>query len=159
MISANFTLAARLALAAAFLSAVADRWGLWSIIGSPGVDWGSMEGFYPAVVALNPWLPAHLVPALAWAATLVELALGIFLIVGVWLPPVYLASGVLLTIFGAAMALFTGLKLPLNYSVFSAAACAFLLYAIENAEAGSRARAPHEHAADEARSALEQRAP
>jgi len=118
---------ARLALAAAFLSAVADRFGLWGPVNPPVVDWGSMEGFYPAVAALNPWAPSALIPALAWLVTIVEAVLGVLLIVGFRLRLTALASGVLLAIFALTMTIFLGPKLPLNYSVYTAAACAFLV--------------------------------
>ena len=37
--------AMRMALAAGFLSAVADRFGLWGPIGTPGVSWGGFAKF------------------------------------------------------------------------------------------------------------------
>ena len=37
--------AVRVALAATFLSAVADRFGLWGPPGTPGVAWGSIEQY------------------------------------------------------------------------------------------------------------------
>src|SRR5205823_11239866 len=37
--------AMRMALAAGFLSAVADRFGLWGPIGTPGVSWGGFARF------------------------------------------------------------------------------------------------------------------
>jgi putative oxidoreductase len=118
---------ARLALAAAFLSAVADRLGLWGPLETPGVDWGSMPRFYADVAALNPWLPEAMIPALAWFVTIVEAILGVLLITGPYVRASAFASGVLLLAFAIAMTLFLGPKLPLNYSVFTAAACAFLV--------------------------------
>ena len=55
---------ARLALAAAFLSAVADRLGLWGPPGTPGVAWGSFEPFLAYTATINPWLfrPVWLTP-------------------------------------------------------------------------------------------------
>jgi hypothetical protein len=37
----------RLALAGSFLSAVADRFGLWGVYGSPNVAWGSYPDSWP----------------------------------------------------------------------------------------------------------------
>lgn len=119
---------ARYALAIAFLSAVADRLGLWGGIGVLGVDWGTMEVFNQAVAQLSPWAPSSLIPALAWFVTILEAVLGILLIVGYQLRVTALVSGVLLLIFALSMTAFLGVKLPLNYSVFTAAACAFLIY-------------------------------
>ena len=43
----------RIALAAGFLSAVADRFGLWGPPGTPGVAWGNWSEFLDYVAALN----------------------------------------------------------------------------------------------------------
>jgi putative oxidoreductase len=133
--SAFFLFFARYALAIAFLSAVADRLGLWGPMGTPGVDWGNMENFNGAVAGLSPWAPPALVPALAWFVTILEAVLGVLLIIGYRLRATAFVSGVLLIIFALSMALFLGVKLPLNYSVFTAAACAFLVYAFAPAAA------------------------
>jgi uncharacterized membrane protein YphA (DoxX/SURF4 family) len=114
---------ARLALGAAFLSAVASRFGLWK--GRVGLE--SFEGFLGYVAEVNAFLPASTHLFLAWAATVAELLLGLALVLGVWPRQVALASAVLLALFGTAMALSFGLKSPLDYSVFSASAGALLL--------------------------------
>lgn len=46
---------ARIALAAAFLSAVADRFGLWGPPGATGVAWGDLKNFND-YVAVRPSL-------------------------------------------------------------------------------------------------------
>ncbi len=121
--------AARAALAITFLSAVADRFGAWGSVKLPWVDWGDMTVFTQATAALNPWMPSWLVPAFAWGVTLLEIVLAAVLLL---LPnhrwPAA-ASALLLLCFGVAMAVFLHPKEPLNYSVFTASACAFLLYA------------------------------
>lgn len=119
----------RLALGAAFLSAVADRFGLWGAYGSPGVAWGDFGHFTAYTAKLNWFVPAGLIPALAWAATVAEAALGLGLIFGLFTRASALLSGMLLLLFAAAMTLALGVKAPLNYSVFSAAAGALLLSA------------------------------
>ena len=50
--------AMRMALAAGFLSAVADRFGLWGPIGTPGVSWGGFAKFldYTATLLREPFL-------------------------------------------------------------------------------------------------------
>lgn len=117
----------RLALGAGFLSGVADRFGLWGPSGTVNVAWGDFQHFTAYTARLNPWAPAPTVPALAWAATVAELVLGVALILGVFTRWSALLSGVLLLLFASGMAIGTGLKSALNASVFSAAAAAFAL--------------------------------
>src|SRR5262245_12469929 len=65
----------RLALGVTFLSAVADRFGLCGLPGSPNVGWGNFARFTQYTAHLNPWVPPALVPLLAWVVTVVELGL------------------------------------------------------------------------------------
>ena len=113
---------ARLALSAAFLSAVADRFGLYGPAGTAGVAWGDFTAFTAFTALINPWAPAGLVPALAWVATVAEVLLGVLLLVGLFTRAAALASAGLLVTFALAMATSLGLKAPLDYSVLSAAA-------------------------------------
>jgi uncharacterized membrane protein YphA (DoxX/SURF4 family) len=117
----------RVALAAGFLSAVADRFGLWGPIGTPGVGWGGFAAFLTYTGRLLPFLPAPLVAVAGWAATAAEVALAVALLVGVRVRLVALASGVLLLTFAIAMTTALGPEPPLSYSVWTAAAGAFLL--------------------------------
>lgn len=114
---------ARYALGAAFLSAVASRFGLWS--GQPG--WNLSEYFIARVAELNPWSPQFLIPVLAWSSTVAETTFAVMLIAGIGVRWAAFGSAVLLAWFATAMLVFTGLKPPLDYSVFSASACALLL--------------------------------
>lgn len=117
----------RLALAAAFLSAVADRFGLWGPPGSTHVAWGDFSSFLDYTALLNPWAPEALVPLLGWVATGVEAILGLALLAGVYTRRAALASGLLLFLFGLGMTVGTGLKTALDASVFSAAAAGLAL--------------------------------
>ena len=119
----------RFALAAGFLSAVADRFGLWGAPGSPQVAWGNFANFQGYVGLLNSFAPAALIPALAWIATIAEVVLALLLIVGYKLKWVSLLSGLMLTTFFVTMTFALGVKSPLDYSVFTCAAAAFYLYA------------------------------
>ncbi len=114
---------ARFALGAAFLSAVADRFGLWGKYGG----WGNFANFIKYTAEVNSFLPASVIPFVAWTATVAETLLGIGLIVGVWPRWMALGSALLLAIFGVAMAISLGVKSPMDYSVFSASAGALLL--------------------------------
>ncbi len=67
----------RIALAMAFLSAVADRFGLWGPPGSPGVGWGDLTGFNAYVAKLNWFVPAGLIPVVGWASTAAETGLAL----------------------------------------------------------------------------------
>lgn len=113
----------RVALGSAFLSAVADRFGLWG----KHSDWGNFANFTSYTAKVNSFMPAFTIPFLAWAATAAELSLGIALILGLWPRWVPFASAALLALFGTAMAISFGIKSPLDYSVFSASAGALLL--------------------------------
>jgi uncharacterized membrane protein YphA (DoxX/SURF4 family) len=117
----------RVGLAAAFLSAVADRFGLWGQPGSRGVSWGDMAHFYDYTAEVNAFLPSTLIPAVAWLATIAETGLGFALLSGVCRRPVALATGVLLTLFALAMSISLGVNSALAYSVPTAAAAALLL--------------------------------
>jgi uncharacterized membrane protein YphA (DoxX/SURF4 family) len=123
----------RLALAAGFLSAVADRFGLWGPAGTPGVAWGGFDPFLAYTGTLLWYLPADLVPAAGWAATVLEVALAFGLLAGVRLRAVALASGVVLSVFAATMTIALGPEPALSSSVWSAAAGAFLLASLRPA--------------------------
>lgn len=114
---------ARLALAAAFLSGIASRFGLWG----KNVGYGNFDNFVRYTAEVNSFMPAFTIPFLAWAATVAELLLGVALILGIRPRWTALASALLLVLFGVAMTISFGLKSPLDYSVFSAAAAAVLL--------------------------------
>lgn len=117
----------RVALAAGFLSAVADRFGLWGPVGAPHVAWGAWQPFVDYVAKLNWFAPPALVPVLAWTSSAAEVVLAVGLLVGWQLRWFALASGILLLAFAITMTLALGLKPPLDFSVFVAAAGAFLL--------------------------------
>jgi uncharacterized membrane protein YphA (DoxX/SURF4 family) len=115
----------RLALGIAFLSAVADRFGIWGPPGGHNVAWGDFTRFTQYTARVNAWAPFVFVPTLAWAATVLEIILGAALIGGVHTRAAGLASGVLLSLFAIGMTIGTGVKSALDASVFSAVAGAF----------------------------------
>jgi len=114
----------RFALAAGFLSASADRFGLWH----QNVAWGNWESFVEYTAILVP-LSGHFVAVAAVVATACEVIFGIVLLIG-WKTKLFgVLSGALLLVFGISMALTLGIKAPFDYSVFSAAAAGFALWA------------------------------
>lgn len=121
------TLYLRLALGIGFLSAVADRFGLWGPPGKALVSWGNFHNFLHYTAVLNPWLPASWIPSVGWVATICEVAFGIALILGLRTKLAALASGVLTLIFALSMTFAVGIKSPLSYSVFVCSAGSFLL--------------------------------
>jgi len=118
---------ARFALGASFLSAVADRFGLWGRYGAKNVSWGDFAHFVEYTGAVMSLFPSSWTVSFAWAATVAETLFGILLLAGFKTRLVSFLSGLLLLSFAMGMATGLGIKMPLDYSVFSAAAAAFLL--------------------------------
>jgi uncharacterized membrane protein YphA (DoxX/SURF4 family) len=117
----------RLALGISFLSAVADRFGMWGVYGQPNVSWGNYARFVDYTAKLNWFLPVAMIPALAMIATAVESLFGLLFVLGWKTRITALLSGVLLATFALMMTVALGVKAPLNFSVFSAAGGALLL--------------------------------
>src|SRR5215469_414272 len=117
----------RLALGISFLSAVADRFGLWGVYGQPNVAWGNYARFVAYTAKLNWFLPAATIPVLAIISTAAETLFGFLLVLGWKTRITALLSGLLLSTFALTMAMASGVKAPLDFSVFSAAGGALLL--------------------------------
>src|SRR5215469_12940247 len=118
---------ARFALGTSFLTAVADRFGLWGPYGAKNVSWGDFAHFVKYTGAVMSLFPSLLTVPFAWAATVAETLFGILLIAGFKTRMASVLSGLLLLSFAMGMATGRGIKTPFDYSVFSAAAAAFLL--------------------------------
>lgn len=114
----------RLAISIGFLSAVADRFGLWSEEVSA---WGNWDSFVQYTAVINPWVPSAAIPALAITATSAEIIFAICLLLGFKTKLFANLSGFLLLIFALSMSFSIGIKPVLDYSVFIAAAGAFAL--------------------------------
>src|SRR5262249_41481257 len=121
------TIYLRLALAAGFLAGVTDRFGLWGPPGTKNVAWGDFDHFLAYTGTLNPELPAAWIPALGWLVTLAAIALGLALLIGFHAREAAFLSGFLLLAFAVGMIIGTGVKSPLNASVFAASAGALVL--------------------------------
>src|SRR5437763_2157762 len=73
---------ARFALGASFLSAVADRFGLWGPYGAKNVAWGDFAHFVDYTGAVTSLFPSSLTVSFAWSATIAERLVGILLLAG-----------------------------------------------------------------------------
>ena len=118
----------RLGIGIGFLSAVADRFGLWPKNISA---WGSWENFLVSTRNVIPWLPENLVPVFGFTATAAEIIFGMCLLLGFKTRLFAQLSGLLLLVFALAMAFSSGIKAPLDYSVFAASGAAFALGTIK----------------------------
>src|SRR6201995_647154 len=97
------TLFLRIGLGVGFLSAVADRFGLWGTFGQPNVEWGNFSRFLEYTHTLNWYMPAGMIPPIGGIATGAEILFGVLLLVGWHTRAAALLSGVLLVTFGVAM--------------------------------------------------------
>ncbi|WP_300599843.1 DoxX family membrane protein [Niabella sp.] len=129
----------RLAISGSFLSAVADRFGIWGKPGSPKVVWGNWENFLSYSNTVNSYAGPPLNSLMAILATALEILLPVLLITGYKLRWASITAGILLLCFGAAMTYSFGMKPGLDFSVWTGAASAFLLscfdrygYSIDN---------------------------
>jgi len=114
----------RFALSIGMLSAVVDRFGLWSKELSA---WGNWESFVAYTQQLNPWIPGSFIEIVAGIVTFLEIIFGIALLTPYKTLLIAKATGFLLLTFGLSMAVFLNIKAPLDYSVFVGAVAAFAL--------------------------------
>lgn len=121
----------RLAVATAFLSAVADRIGLWGSPGSKYASWGNWDNFMSYSNKLNFFVPELLQEPLAIFATALEIIFGILLIVGYKSKLTANLSGLLLVLFAITMTIAFGIKSTFTYSVWIGAGACFLLANME----------------------------
>ncbi|MES2505241.1 MAG: DoxX family protein [Verrucomicrobiota bacterium] len=128
----------RLSLAAGFISASVDRLGGWGAPGSPGVVWGAWAPFVDYTAQVLSFLPSSWAGSLGLLATVSEVGLGLWLVAGFRVQLAALASAGLLLAFALAMTVSFGIKSPLDYSVFTAAAAALALASLTG-QTGSRA--------------------
>lgn len=122
----------RIALSVSYLSAVADRFGIWGAPGSKSVSWGNWDNFVAYSNSVNSFASPAIGTLLAYVATALEILLPVLLLIGYKLKWISLFSGVLLLGFALAMTLSFGLKAPLDYSVFTGAAASFLLSTLDS---------------------------
>ncbi len=117
----------RIALSAGLFSAVADRFGLWAKDVSA---WGNWANFVAYTQKLNPFVPASIISVVAAIATALEISFAVLLLTNFKTNLVAKGCGMLLLIFALSMSFTSGIKAPLDYSVFCASAAAFALSTI-----------------------------
>ena len=117
----------RISLSAGFLSANADRFGMWPKKVSA---WGNWQNFVAYTKSLTPYAPDRLTLFLAYAATGLEIILGLLLLTNFKTNWVAKASCALLLLFALSMTFSNSIKGPLDYSVFTASAASFALSVI-----------------------------
>ena len=118
----------RISISVGFLSAVADRFGLW---GQKNSVWGNWDNFLAYTKQLNPFIPESLISLVGIIATAAEIIFPVFLLVGFKTELFAKLSGYLLLVFALSMSFSIGIKGALDYSVFTASAAAFALGSIK----------------------------
>jgi uncharacterized membrane protein YphA (DoxX/SURF4 family) len=121
------SLVLRLGLGLGFLSAVADRFGLWGDFGQTNVELGNYSRFLDYTHTLNWYWPTGMIPALGTVATGAEVLLGLLVLVGWHTRLAARLSGSLLIVFATAMTIALGVKSVLNYAVLTGIGGSFLL--------------------------------
>lgn len=122
----------RYALGITFLVPVCDRLG---ILGKPGVgnvEWGNWENFINYTSTLMPILDRPLVNIMGAIATISEVLIGIFLIIGLKTRYAALGASLITLTFIIFMTFSVGIQKPINYGVFTASAAGFLLSFMPN---------------------------
>ena len=117
----------RIAVATTFLSAVADRIGLWGKYAS----WGNWENFLEYSNKLNFYAPELLKEPLAVTATVLEVIFASLLLIGYKTKVTANLSGLLLIVFAVTMTFAFGINSTFAYSVWIGAGACFLLANVE----------------------------
>jgi uncharacterized membrane protein YphA (DoxX/SURF4 family) len=117
----------RLGLGLGFLSAVADRFGLWGPFGERNVEWGNYSRFLDYTQTLNAFWPTSLIPTLGAVATGAEILFGLLILTGWHTRIAARLSGGLLIVFATTMMISLGVKSVLNYAVLTGIGGSFLL--------------------------------
>ena len=117
---------AQFALGASFLSAVADRFGLWGPYGATNVSWGNFAHFAEYTRTVTSLFPSSSAVSFAWAATVAEILCGISLIAGFKIRMASALSGLLLLSFAIGMMTGRGIKKPIRLFGLLGSRCSIL---------------------------------
>jgi thiosulfate dehydrogenase [quinone] large subunit len=128
MNSTTIKLFLRFAIAIGFLSAVADRFGLWNKEVSV---WGNWNNFLEYTQIINPWIPSSMISSIGIIATAAEIVFAVCLIIGFKTELFSKLSGFLILLFALSMTFSTGVKGVFDFSVLTASAGSFALSLIK----------------------------
>jgi len=120
----------RTLMAADFLLAVADRFGLLGAPGAPGVVSGDFSHFIDYTRSIASFAPGSSAPTLAVLATIAEVTLATALLLGVRLRLTALATALLLATYGTSMMISLPAAEQFHYNVFLLAAGMLMLSTI-----------------------------
>ncbi len=126
--STTIKLFLRFAIAIGFLSAVADRFGLWNKEVSV---WGNWNNFLEYTQIINPWIPSSMISSIGIIATAAEIVFAVCLIIGFKTELFAKLSGFLILLFALSMTFSTGVKGVFDFSVLTASAGSFALSLIK----------------------------
>jgi putative oxidoreductase len=118
---------ARVALATAFLSSAADRFGLWGTYGDWNVSWGDFRHFVHYTGMVFGFPDPRVFSVIAWVATIAETVFSLGLLLGLYRRFMAIGSATLLLLYALALTSSFGIKSALDYSVFTASGAALLL--------------------------------
>ena len=122
----------RCALGITFLTPVCDRLGILGKPGTGNIEWGNWENFINYTATLMPIFNRPLVNIMGGIATVAELLIAIFLIVGIKTRNAALGASLITFTFIVFMTLSVGVQKPINYGVFTASAAGLLLSFMPN---------------------------
>lgn len=112
------TVIVRTLMAADFLLAVGDRFGVLGPPGAAGVAWGDFTHFVDYTRSMTTFLPGNLAPTLAVLATIAEITLAAALLLGVRLQRAALGAALLLAVYGTSMTISLPAAEQFHYNVF-----------------------------------------
>ncbi len=130
--------AMRMVMAADFLLAVADRFGLLGAPGQSGVQWGNFAHFTAYTRTVIGFLPAGLAPAAAVGATIAEITLGLALLLGIRIRIAATSAGLLLATYAIAMSISLPAAQQFHYNVFVLCATMLALATLDTPSRNTR---------------------
>ncbi|WP_265792786.1 DoxX family membrane protein [Pedobacter sp. MC2016-15] len=117
----------RFSLGIGFLLPVLDRIGAFGPAGTPNIFWGNWTNFVAYTHQLMPYISLGLAWYFAFAASALEVIIGLLLIVGYKVRYAACGSFALTLIFALSMMFFLHFRAPFSYSVFVVSFSSLLL--------------------------------
>ncbi len=117
----------RFALGITFLTPVLDRLGFLGSLGTGNIEWGNWGNFIDYTSTLMPYFDRSVTNIMGGIATVGELIIAIFLIIGFKTKYAAMGSCLITFIFILFMTTTVGIQKPINFGVFTATTSSFLL--------------------------------